>query len=443
MGAPRKYDYPAPDEIAEGVARCGSYTAYAKEVGIPADTLRHHVQADAGLYQKCREAIAVGGATPAGDQPAAARDPGPSSTRTSVSSDDPTEWGDIEALLKARGLDPDDWVVIRLRVNEWGENAEGEPLRQLRVDLEPRSPLALTAARSDGWRPPARTTRKTKPGAAELVAFFGDHHCPNQDPDLHIATCEWLRNNKPSRGVLLGDLLDEETVSRHRAQPQRDEDMNSGVQAGYDVLRAYVEASPDTEWILVPGNHDWRLHYFLIEQARALYGLTRAHRPEDEKPEDPVLSLVHLLRLDELGIELIDPGDDYKFGQYKVSPFLAARHGWIARKGSGASAVSTLDHLRYSVVIGHCHRQAIVFHSQEDIDGEPQTLVACEAGTMAVTKGGLGYSVAPNWQRGFATASIWPDGRFKLDLAQWVDGSLIWSDQRYDQTPAPTLAAVA
>ena len=44
----------------------------------------------------------------------------------------------------------------------------------------------------------------------------------------------------------------------------------------------------------------------------------------------------------------------------------------------------------------------------------------------------LGYTVAPDWQQGFATATIYPDGTFKLDLATYVNNTLYWRDQRYE-----------
>ena len=83
-------------------------------------------------------------------------------------------------------------------------------------------------------------------------------------------------------------------------------------------------------------------------------------------------------------------------------------------------------------MIGHTHRQSVVFHTAHDIDGEPSVLLGCEAGTMARIRGGLGYTPNPDWQQGFATAHLHEDGLFALDLAVFVNGSLLWAGQRYD-----------
>jgi hypothetical protein len=161
-----------------------------------------------------------------------------------------------------------------------------------------------------------------------------------------------------------------------------------------------------------------------------LYGVRRAAL-EDQEEEDAVLSVQHLLRLDELGIDFIDPKGPYDQAQVKLSKYLGVRHGWLTKKGAGQSALATLEHLGYSVVVGHTHRQSLVHKTTHDIDGNPTTLMGAEAGCMCIIRDGLGYAVNPDWQNGFATATIWPDGTFKIDLATYFDGVLVWRDQRY------------
>jgi hypothetical protein len=434
-GKPRDWD---DDQI---VACAGPHiTATATNLGVPRPSLDNYLKRNPGLkarlLARCRE-IAAGGAPDAGGGAMPPIREG--RERERVTSDDPAEWGDIDQLLRSRGLDPDEWVVVKVRVNEWGENADGQPLRQLRVDLEPRSLGSLMPARTDGWRPPP-SVRVAPKGEAELVVFFGDQHCPHHDPGLHEAACQWLRRNKPARGVLLGDLLDFDAVSRHRANPEWATSMQQCIDSAYAVLRGFVQASPGTRWQMVSGNHEDRLRNAIIDQLRGVYGLARA-TDEDEPRGDAVLSVKHLLRLDELGVEWVGGEGEYAHQQIKVSPHLAARHGWIVRKGSGTSARATLEHLGYSCVIGHTHRQSQVFHTHHDIDGSPSELVAVEAGTMSCVQGGLGYAVAADWQAGFATARIWPDGTFSCDLAKWVNGSLVWANQRL--TPAAALAVAA
>lgn len=333
-----------------------------------------------------------------------------------------------ESLLKERGLNPDEWEITHLKVNEW-DGPFGEPCKQLTVNVR-RKPQAFSFNPQviDDYVAPKKGKPKTK--GARLVVFVGDQQAPHHDPDLHRVFCDWLRTNKPDEGVLMGDTVDFPDISRHAPNPEWDQTVQECINSGYLLLRDYVQSSDVTEWTKLVGNHDERIRARLINYMTNLYGIRRADVPgQDTEPS--VFCVSNLLRLNELGIAYVDPQGGYAHAQTKVSRHLAARHGWVAKKGSGASALSTLEHLGYSVVVGHTHRQGIVHKTTHDIDGTLSTLAAAETGCMCKIKDGLGYTVAPDWQNGFATAMVWPDGTFKLDLATYANGTLYWRDQRY------------
>lgn len=350
-----------------------------------------------------------------------------------VSSDDPAEWGDIRELLKRRNLNPDDFLITRVRVNEWADE------RQLRVDLEPVTSI-LMPARADGWKAPKPRKRASRDG--ELVAFLSDQHAPYHDRELHEVVCQWLRDEQPARIYCLGDLLDFASVSRWQPNPEhKSPDGGTGgvqecIDAGYAILRAYREAAPDAEIFYMAGNHEDRLRDAIFRQGfGAIYGIRRA----GDEGEDSVLSPAFLLRLDELQIEYV-PSDagGYQHAAAKVSPELQAIHGWIARKGSAASAAATLDHMRVSTIQGHTHRNGLHFKTEWTIDNQPRTLVAAETGTLAQIEDGLSHAARPDWQQGFATAQVWEDanGLFSLDLAVFVKdsrqaGTLLWRGKRW------------
>jgi hypothetical protein len=349
-------------------------------------------------------------------------------------SSDPTTTNkvdDPEKMIMERGLDPEEWGVHSLTLNEWdGPTEEGvQTFKQLKVNLKRKNPLWLpVAARTDGYRP-KKVTLPKKTNAPQLVVFTGDQQAPFHDSHLHDLFLQWLKKNKPDNGILIGDTVDFPDISRHRLDPENTARVQDCVNTGYDILRDYVMACEATNWKKLCGNHDERIRNTLIDAATELYGIRRA---DTGATEPSVLSVAHLLRLDELGIDYLEPNGSYEHMQVNLSPFLAARHGWIARKGSGASALATLEHLGYSVIVGHTHRQSIVHKTTHDIDGNPTTLAAVETGCMCRIEGGLGYAVNPDWQNGFATAHIWPDGRFKVDVATFVNGILMWKDQRYE-----------
>ncbi len=374
--------------------------------------------------------------------------PGQSQAYTKVSGDDAeaqTEpatskpvLDDPDAMLRQRGLEPDHWEITHVTVNEYQGPASAEHSEktgqtsityyQTKFTCRKRNPdTQLIPARVDGinYSTLFRDTRAHEREAKrKLVVLVGDQQAPFQDEKLHKLFCSWLAQNVPHEGVLMGDTVDYPDVSKHREKPEVSRTLKQCNDSGYDMLRDYVEHSPATNWTKIAGNHDIRIDHYVIEKAPALINLSRAN--SDER----ILAVEYLLRLDELGIEYVKPPqDNWQLGQVNVTNQLAARHGWLAKKGAGATALATLETLGYSVVVGHTHRQGKVYKTVHDIMGNPKTVTGVETGCMCRLD--LGHAVSPDWQQGFATATVEPDGSFNLELATYDGATLRWRDQIY------------
>lgn len=331
-------------------------------------------------------------------------------------------------LLLERGLDPEEWEVKSFTVNEW-DSPTGDIMKQLKVSCRRRKPQYIVQPAEIDINLPKPKVRQHF-DIPRMVVCVGDQQAPFQDERLHELFLEFLDYNRPDEGVLIGDTGDFNKISRHPNEPDHDVTTQECVNATGQLLYDYRSSSPDTLWKMLDGNHDERLRRTVINQLADYYGLRPAEIPT--LPDHPVIhSPRHLYRLDELGIEYIDAQGSYEHAQVNLSPFLAARHGWLARKNSGATAHATLDHLGHSIIVGHTHRQSRVHQTKHTIDGRVVVNTAIETGCMCRIEGGLGYAVAPDWQNGFAVASIWPDGTFSADLATYVDGTLLYRDQRY------------
>lgn len=353
-------------------------------------------------------------------------------SQASLSLDDP------DAMLRERGLEPKDWVIDAATINEWDGPSQEGPVtyHQAKIHLKRKLDTLIFAARSDGWKaPPPKPVETT---GTRLIVINGDHQAPFHDEKLHYLFCGFLEENKPNELISLGDKVDFPDISRHRLDPENTATVNECIQAGYDLFRAERQAAPDTRIRLMPGNHDERIRNILLDKpvARPLYGVKQADTPDD--PGNPVLTLPHLLRLDELDVEWVDPEGPYDLAQIKLSPKLAVRHGWIAKQGSGASALATLEHLGYSVIVGHSHRQSLVYKTTHDINGDTTTLTGVEAGCMCridqqsrKERKFPNFTVLPDWQQGFCTVTIHPDGLFRVEHATYVNGALLWRGQRY------------
>lgn len=339
---------------------------------------------------------------------------------------------DTDSLMRERGLDPEEWEISSLIVNEW-DSPTGETLKQLKLHCKRKKPISMIApARISLGKVFANTLAidpelSTEP--EELVVFVGDQHAPNHDKELHRRFCEFLADYEPQRGVLMGDLIDLPKDSRHPSDPDWDEETQTCLDEGAQILLDYREASPDTYWVKLPGNHLERLRRVIIDRLGHWYGL-RPAQVESLPDLPPIHDPVHLLRLDEIGVEFIRPKGSYQHAQYQVAPDLVARHGDIAKRGSGASAAASLASLDYSFIQGHTHRQALVQKMIHTVNGQ-KLLHGAETGCMCDIRGGLGYAPRPDWGQGFCTATVYDDGGFKLDLATYQNHKLYFRDMRY------------
>jgi hypothetical protein len=346
---------------------------------------------------------------------------------------------DPDTMLEERGLDPEEWLIDGATVNEWDGPSQEGPVtyHQAKFHIKRKRPeLQLLAARSDGWVAPPRKRATTK--GTQLIVVAGDHQAPFHNEGLHDQFIGWLEDNQPDELVALGDKIDLPNVSRHRLDPENTAKVNECIQSGYDLFRDYRNAAPNTIMKFMPGNHDLRIRDLILDKPsmHPLHGVKQADILGEEG--EPVLGLPHLLRLDELGIEYVDPHGPYELAQVNLSDKLAVRHGWIVRQGSGSSALSTLEHLGYSCITGHTHRQSMVYKTKHEIDGKPRQIVGVEAGCMCrvdqtLIKGRKwpDFVTSPDWQPGFATVEMWNDGGFKVDLATYVNDTLYYRDKRY------------
>jgi hypothetical protein len=350
------------------------------------------------------------------------------------------ELGDVDELLRGRGLDPEEWAVDRLTVNEWqalayGGGPDGEArvvtLRQLKAILRRRLSFAIVFP---GREPaPLDLEREAQlAGNDQLIAMFSCAQAPNADEELEQLTLEWLEENRPARWADLGDLMDLPTISRHRDNPAFSQSAQECVDAGYAILRRRREASPGSEAVLLAGNHDDRFRTELLTRAERLYGLRPA--ATGDELEEHVLSLRTLLHLDHLGIDYLETarGGNYEHAELELAPELVARHGWLTGPNAGARSAAQLGR---SVIVGHTHAQGIGVVMQARAGGRHR-LLGMEVGCLCRTDEGLGYTVNPAWSPGFGTVTLLEGGRFHLELATYdtADRRLVWRDQDYKAT---------
>lgn len=347
-----------------------------------------------------------------------------------------TDLGDLERLIRERGLDPQDWEVVSATLNEWDGPVKGggkQKLRQLKIQLKRRQPLQwLFPATDVEQRPwPARPLAATlDPEMPRKVVLLPDPHCPFHERELEKRVHQLIYNYEPHQVVCLGDVLDFSSISRHRDNPAWMASAQENIESGFQWWSSLRDVAPTAAMQWIEGNHDARLRYELLQRAERAYGIKPAQIP-GAGLEDDALSLRRLLHLDRLSVDFIGPdreGDEYHHAGLDLGIELHARHGFL----TGAnSPEKTMDAIGMSVVYGHTHRQDI--HHRTAYRGKRAIgrTVAVECGTLAQIDGGLGYATNPKWQQGLAVATLWPDGGHDVELVPFDGRALRFRGRRY------------
>lgn len=418
-------------ELSSLAAEHGSWVAVARHLGRPTSTIRDRAH---------RLGLDIRKLAPKQAKAAQALTPGvviKGDSATVVSAPSP-QMGDVEQVLRDRGLDVNEWDVRGLTVNEWdAQGPEGEviTLRQLKITLARRTPIEFLFPAVDVKpRKPGKPPKKLA-GQARTVIALGDQHCPLVDEQLHQAVLRFIGPGGLPHDeiVCLGDVGDYPAISRFRDSGARKwmATAQECIQSSFEYLVSVREASPDARLVVLKGNHDWRIETELAARAERLSGLTPAELPGIE--QIPAYSLRHLLHMDTIGCELVEPdilGDDYNHAEHWLSDQLVCIHGKSVKNGAEKHAES----IGASVIMGHTHKQRHTVVSRWVHDGQGDQLKhldAVEAGTLRELGTSVGYANRPRSQQGFAVATILPDGSHTIELAAWVDGQLLFRGERW------------
>jgi predicted phosphodiesterase len=165
-------------------------------------------------------------------------------------------------------------------------------------------------------------------------------------------------------------------------------------------------AAPDARIVWLAGNHEERLPNYLLDNARAAFGLRQGNTPESW----PVLSVPFLCRMDETDVSYL-PG--YPASHVWITERLKVIHGDLARTQQ-STATAYLNREKTSVVFGHTHRREYAARTRDDHDG-PREVMAASPGTLARVDGAV-----PSTKQGTDL-----DGRPLVRHEDWQSGAAV------------------
>jgi len=247
--------------------------------------------------------------------------------------------------------------------------------------------------------PPIRVTpskrKRTETDWLDTVACIGDIHFPFQnDTRLSLAQVA-MKETQPTIISLMGDNLDNTNYSRFGTRKEWADSTQEGIDQYAKFLGQLRSDHPDARILWHEGNHDVRTEKRVREYNEDLLGIKRAGETH------AALSLEFLLRVDELGVELVK---GYPSARTVVRNNLELYHGHVtASRGLAASKV--ISEAFMSFATGHTHQLGIVSKTYH-IGNEEKTIYGAEAGTFAdpsLTPSGKyapNTNVRMNWQSG-------------------------------------------
>lgn len=287
--------------------------------------------------------------------------------------------------------------------------------------------------------PKREQSEKDRLRTSKRAMVLSDLQIPFQDKNAVGVALEALRDYKPDKVVLVGDLLDLSAWSKYIQRPEWATATQEAVNQAHNLLAAIRKLAPTAEIVVLEGNHDKRMENYALNNAQAAFGLKRADQPEGW----PVLSVPYLTAMDTLDIEYVS---GYPANRYWINKNLQVRHGNIARKGNTAVAVAQEE--RVSTIFGHIHRVETQYLTHHTYDGG-KTIGAwsigclCDImGAVPSVKGGVDLSGRPvpnaeNWQQGIAVVDYEDgDGAFSVQpiyINTFMDYSMIVNGRKYER----------
>ena len=184
----------------------------------------------------------------------------------------------------------------------------------------------------------------------EKILFIPDMHVPYHDVRAVELLLKVGKIFKPDHSIIMGDMLDNYSVSSHSKNPNRALKLVEEVDATKNMLDRIKNIGAKNN-VFVSGNHEDRLERYLMDRAPELFN---------------VVSTDKILELKEKGFKYIPYKSHYKIGKLNVTHDTGTAGRYAHYK--------SFDSFQHNVVIGHVHRMG--FAVEGNAQGE-RHVTAC------------------------------------------------------------------
>ena len=355
-------------------------------------------------------------------------------------------------LLKRSGFDVDNIPDFsKLKNVNGGRWTTGMKVKQddgteaIEYAEQERSGWTWVPEIAPGWDPirtgptikvPAISAKPHKPEGWETavclpdiqIGYWRDVHgtlIPTHDEAAIDVAHQLLKYIRPDQIINHGDNADFPELSRFRLSPVFAQTTQETIdRCTIEAIRQRALVAEGGRVVWLAGNHEERLPMYIVDNAKAMFGL----RPGITAPDSwPVMSFPFLCRFDEVDVEFI-PG--YPTSEVWLNDQLRVSHG---PNHGPAAAKKYLESQPVSTVFGHSHHSVRVDRTIP-VRGGKLLQTAMSAGCLArtdgmvpSTKSGSDLNGQPiphveDWQQGIVVAHFKPTGEHRLQYVPIVDG---------------------
>ncbi len=252
---------------------------------------------------------------------------------------------------------------------------------------------------------------KTPKESYEKCVVINDIHIPFHDKKAIELLFKFLKEFKPEKVVINGDLLDCQTVGRFVNDPFHEVSLIDEIRMGREFLkelRQIVGKKTTIDWIF--GNHEHRFLNFIINNARALRGLD-------------MMTLQEQMRCDLYKVNVIYSGLKESYMQY--GDLYIGHYNKVAQHG-GYTVKTLIDKYGVSVIQGHTHRFGTTIRTF--LDG--RTIGGWENGCLCDLN--PAYVMKPNWCHGFSVVYRKKgDGRFHVEQIPMINYKFFYGGKEW------------
>ena len=361
--------------------------------------------------------------------------------------------GKLAELLERSGVDLD--TVARVKtVKAWQGFMRGDDGQPVTVDLHG---IEFVPSFADGpqwpiiqpgplYKLPAAPVKARPVSSFQTCVVWPDIQIgyyrasddglePIHDENAIAVALAITKAEQPDVVVLVGDNLDLCEFGKYRTTPAFERTTQATINRATRLCAELRAAAPSAKIVWLAGNHEERLPNYVLDNAKAAFGLRQGETPESW----PVLSVPFLCHFDRYGIEYL-PG--YPASSFWINERLRVIHGDKVASG-GSTAHKYLASEKTSVIYGHIHRREYASRTREDHDGPKEVMAASPGclcridGVVPSTKGGTDLDGRPltryeDWAQGLAVVEFEPgDGRFTYHNVAIHDGWALWRGKEY------------